>query len=764
MNLIKKSISRIAAVAFALLLSQTAALAQAIGTWTSYPAYGEMEQIEVAGNVVYALSEGSLFAYNTADQSIQTFSKMDLLNDCSIKMIKWCPTPKLLMILYDNNDIDFLSREGNVENLSAYQNHSTVLDKTVNSLTPVGNNVLMSTNFGVVKISVSEAYIIDTYTLSTATYCCTELNGHLYAATAEGLLVGDETQNLLDRASWTTLSTTAYDYVANISSSLIAVRGGDCSVVDTSTGSATTLMSPYYTNVKTDNGRLLIYGGNYTCVVKAKNDYFALRETHTAMAHSSDDEYFVADSDGWLGEIEMKAGQTPSTVLLSGIHPDGPQSQHFGFLRYKNGKLICGTGDNDSATGTVQILADGEWQILPNDMEQTTGVRYRTTYSVDEDPLETGHYMAATRSGVYEFRDGEFQKLYSLDNSPLQSASGTSSNQANSVIVPGLFYDSEGTLWLTNGMSTTTSLFSMDRNGNFTSHHHSEMMTSSGWSMYKLGNMMTDSRGLIWMGNSNYVTPGLICYQPSTDGIAAYKIFINEDGTNTEVGSVRAIAEDQEGNIWIGTDIGPLYLSASNISSGSAIFTQEKIARDDGTDLADYLLAGEDVMAIAIDKVNRKWIGTNGNGIYVISPDNMEQLYHFTAENSQLLSNYIEAIAIDSETGEVYVGTTYGLCSYKSDIGVIADEMDKSTMYAYPNPVTPDYSGYVTICGLSYGADVKIVSSAGTLIAEGKSSGGTFEWDCRDKKGRRVASGIYMVETAEPDGSAGCVCKIAVVN
>lgn len=764
MNLIKKSIQRAIVLALTLVVATTAALAQAIGTWTSYPAYGDVEQIEVAGNTVYALSEGSLFAYNTDDQSIQTFSKMDLLNDCSIKMIKWCATPKRLMILYDNGDIDFLSREGNVTNLSAYQNHSTVLDKTVNSLTPIGNNVLMSTNFGVVKVSASDAYIVDTYTLNCATYSVCELDGHLYAATEKGILVGDETRNLLDKAEWETLSTTVYDFVASLSGDLFATSPGNISLINTTTGDPITIYSPYYYGVKVDNDRLLVYGGNYTIMIKSRNDYFSLHETHTAIGHSSGDEYFVADANGCLGKIEMKSGQLPSTTLLTGIHPDGPQSRYFGFLRYKNGALLCGTGNRDDVAGAVQILKDGEWQVLPDDMESSTGVKYMTTYSVDEDPLESGHIMVGTRSGIYEFRNGEFVNLYSLSNSPLQSASPTSSNPGNTVIIPGLFYDSEGTLWATNGMSATTSLFSMDHDGNFTSHHHSEMMTSQGWSMYKLGSMMTDSRGLIWMCNNNSVTPALVCYQPSTDGIQAYKSFINQDGTSIELWYVRCLAEDQEGNLWVGTDQGPIILTSSAISSGSTIFTQEKIPRNDGTDLADYLLSGEDIMAIAIDKANRKWIGTNGNGIYVISPDNMEQLYHFTASNSLLLSDYIESIAIDSNTGEVYVGTTYGLCSYKSDISVMVDDMDKSTTYAYPNPVEPDYTGYVTICGLSYGADVKIVSSAGTLIAEGKSQGGTFEWDCRDKKGRRVASGIYMVETAEADGSAGCVCKIAVIN
>jgi flagellar hook assembly protein FlgD len=90
--------------------------------------------------------------------------------------------------------------------------------------------------------------------------------------------------------------------------------------------------------------------------------------------------------------------------------------------------------------------------------------------------------------------------------------------------------------------------------------------------------------------------------------------------------------------------------------------------------------------------------------------------------------------------------------------------MTKDNVWAYPNPVTPDYTGLITIKGLSYNADVKIVTSNGALVNEGRSNGGSYTWDGCDRKGSRVASGIYMVITATNDGSKGTVCKIAVIR
>ena len=244
-----------------------------------------------------------------------------------------------------------------------------------------------------------------------------------------------------------------------------------------------------------------------------------------------------------------------------------------------------------------------------------------------------------------------------------------------------------------------------------------------------------------------------------------YTTFVNEDGTRLEPTGVRCVAEDKDGNIWIGTSVGPVMLPANDIDNGSnSVLQQIKVPRNDGTNFADYLLGGADINCIAVDGGNRKWFGTNGNGVYLISADNMTQLQHFLSSNSQLLSDNIEAITINDETGEVFFGTDNGLCSYMSDATATSATMNKNTVYAYPNPVKPDFTGLITVTGLTMNADVKIVTANGTLVAEGTSNGGTFTWDGCDDSGKRVASGVYMVQTATSDGKKGTVCKIAIVR
>lgn len=273
-----------------------------------------------------------------------------------------------------------------------------------------------------------------------------------------------------------------------------------------------------------------------------------------------------------------------------------------------------------------------------------------------------------------------------------------------------------------------------------------------------------DSRNLLWFVNAHYSAPSLYCYQPSTKTLLSYKTFINQDGTDISGSDVQYVAEDKNRNIWVGTANKTFLVEASEVGKENPVFTQIKVPRNDGTNYADYLLEGVNISAIAIDGGNRKWFATKGNGVYLISADNMTQIQHFTSENSNLLSNNIESLAINEESGEVFFGTDKGLCSYMSDASTTNENMNKDNVWAYPNPVKPDYTGSITITGLSFDSDIKIVSANGSLVNQGKSNGGTYIWDGRDLKGQKVASGVYMVETATSNGEKGTVCKIAIIR
>ncbi|MCD8294004.1 MAG: regulator, partial [Clostridia bacterium] len=225
------------------------------------------------------------------------------------------------------------------------------------------------------------------------------------------------------------------------------------------------------------------------------------------------------------------------------------------------------------------------------------------------------------------------------------------------------------------------------------------------------------------------------------------------------------LTKELDGQVWCGTDLGLFVIeNPTDYFSSDFRFLQVKIARNDGSGLADYLLSGVPVTCIAVDGANRKWIGTSGNGIYLVSADGQEMLQHFQAAGSPLLSDNIQCIAIHPTSGLVMIGTDVGLCSYMADATEPEEELSKDNVLAYPNPVPPSYTGLITIDGLTADSEVKICSSTGQLIWSGTSNGGRFTWNGCNRQGRRVSSGVYNVVASNAEGKKAIVTRIIVIK
>ena len=452
------------------------------------------------------------------------------------------------------------------------------------------------------------------------------------------------------------------------------------------------------------------------------------------------------------------------------LSPGGPENNLFGFMRFYNGKLYSVAGgfsydkDNDYA-GIVQIYDKGSWTIAGHDVDSLDDHKITDMSTIDIDPTDDSHYFVAGRSGLYEFRNNRFVKSFSYDNSPLKSAATIVQPTKGYVLVFTVKFDRGGNLWVFNSQSAGAPILRYTRGGEW-EEYDAAALKASNMSLLMMTNAMFDRDSLLWCVNGHFIQHGVVCYQPSSNGTNLYNSFVNEDGAVLDVREVNDIEEDLEGNIWVATSVGPLYINYADKtkSSEEQVFQQYKVPRNDGTDLADYLLSGVSITGIAIDGANRKWFSTLGNGVYLVSADNNTEVHHFLTNNSPLLSDNVSAVAIDKSTGEVFFATDKGLCSYVSDASQTVDKMSKDVTYAYPNPVKPGYTGPITITGLTYDADVKIVTTSGVLVAQGRSNGGSFVWDGNDLDGKRVASGVYMVQTATSNGDKGTVCKIAIVN
>ena len=170
------------------------------------------------------------------------------------------------------------------------------------------------------------------------------------------------------------------------------------------------------------------------------------------------------------------------------------------------------------------------------------------------------------------------------------------------------------------------------------------------------------------------------------------------------------------------------------------------------------------VPAIAVDGANRKWVGTSSDGVYLFNDNGQETICHFTAEDTPLLSNYIQDIAVEPYSGRVMFATDKGLCSFDEGVTEPEEELDEDKVKAYPNPVEPGSTVPVTITGLTDGAEVKILSSAGQAVWGERSVGGKVVWNCCNMKGNRVSSGVYHVVACDKNGKNTVVTRIIVMK
>ena len=458
-------------------------------------------------------------------------------------------------------------------------------------------------------------------------------------------------------------------------------------------------------------------------------------------------------------------------AIVSMLSPGGPKYNYFFESQFANGKLYTTGGyylsgiTSMNYPGTIQVLENGNWTIFEDGLSEKTGYAYSDINCVCVDPTNEKHVVASGRCGLYEFQDGKLLKYHNQDNSPLKGAMDRGRQLGNNyVIINGIQYDKQGNLWVLNSQAQGVNLFRLTKDGDWEDMYQSLLVEDEEIGYRGLRSAIFDSRGYLWFVNTAWGEGTVFCYDINSDKMLKYNSFVNQDGTRYNPPYVYSLCEDLEQNIWVATSFGPFVINSNEVGNSDVVFNQIKVARNDGTNYADYLLNNVDVRHIAVDGGNRKWFATIGAGTFLISADNQTQLYNFKSDNSYLLSDNVYSIAINNQSGEVYFLTDIGLCSYTSDATAPVQEMSKDNVYAYPNPVTPDFTGLITIVGLSYDADIKIVASNGALIAEGRSNGGTFTWDGKDSKGNRVASGVYMVLAATSSGSKGTVCKIAVIN
>ena len=744
-----------------------------IGDWVLYPSYHNATYCQTAGDKVYVLASGALYSYNTSDEEVRVYDKINTLSDIDITHIEYCKDIKALVVVYSNANIDILFDDEEVYNITDFKNKS-LPDKRINGVDIQGTTAYISTVFGVVELDLEEYEFTNTYTTGLNTYCTYLFNGTLFCGTETGMYSCATDKNLLDKNNWVKKNNYFTKAICELDGMLYCYL--DEYGIYSYNASNNILKDVVYNhgekyNSMYSNGKEIIASAKKkTTIITSPTDVTVYKNSNSNFILKDGNHFW--DCKGYNGIVKCIAKDGEIIVNSTSVTLDSPVRNYCEYMKFaSDDKLLVAGGnlnyfDITFYDGTLMEYdySGNRWNNLPEDtIKQATGIPYLNLCAIDEDPAEPGHYFAGSFGyGLYEFRNGKFVKHYSTHNSPLESVIPTNTRF---VRIPSVKFDKEGNLWCINtGTKNIVKVLKSD--GTWCELYYKPIE--------KLATMVEpvmDSRGWLWL-KSLQGEAGIFCAKmngtpldSSDDESKAWlNKFVNQDGISYDIYQVFALAEDREGQMWVGTNTGLFVIDNPKTFFNNGVFKQIKVPRNDGTGLADYLLSGTYIKSIQVDGANRKWIGTNDDGIYLISADGLETIHHFTTENSPLPSNSIVSIAINDRSGEVFIGTDKGIASYMSDATRPEEKLDENNIYAYPNPVKADYSGNIAIVGLTHDCNVKIVDTARYLINEGTSNGGQYTWNGRNARGEKVASGVYYVLTYDSNGNEGVATKIVVIR
>ncbi len=336
------------------------------------------------------------------------------------------------------------------------------------------------------------------------------------------------------------------------------------------------------------------------------------------------------------------------------------------------------------------------------------------------------------------------QSIYSFDGNQLQliqnNLVGSIKNISFSKNGRGwVLNDQKGLSYIQNNNTKTYSLSNgINLNGSI------QLLANQNEQLYLTGPSI---QGLYIFQSDNYYNT--ISWVQKTTG---------SNSGNLPSNRVTSMVEDRDGAIWVGTDNGIGIFNCGDISK-EACNAYLPIVKTNGFNA--YLFQKETIRCMAVDAANQKWIGTN-NGAWLVSQDGLSIIEHFTKDNSPLPSDTIDQMIIEPNNGEVFFKTNQEWVSYRSTATKAANHQE--SIFIFPNPVPPDFSGLISFKKLVDHAPIKITDINGKLIYQTRALGGQAVWNGKTYEGSPVATGIYLVFVRDDEGNEKAVGKIMITK
>lgn len=759
-----------------------------IGGWQEHLSYKNAVSVAEGNGLVYCLTTSGIFNFRKSDNSMTRLSKVNGLSDIEGVVVNFNPYNNKFLIAYKNSNIDIIET-GQIINISDIKRKAIIGNKAINNIYFINQFAYLSCGFGIVVLDTERNEIKDTYYIGPlgATINVLDITSdgtYFYAATETGIYKAPMSNpSLANYTSWTNIN--------NVATGIDLPTG----IYNTITSFYGNIYVNYSKKLMTDaynEDSLFVYDGTqwnhfippgfpitgsgyigYS--IKKNNNQLVLLLDGSALTYNSTlggtgyyAGYFgditraksaVLDNAGsiWFADSKYGLASWRPGVGYGYRYPNGPGSENVLNMSLFKNQLYVAPGGYD------RYFVDGIYQFKQeqwyNVQSTSPAVSMNTLYDIMNvlvDPTDYKRVYASTwGQGVLELYDGTPVNMYDDTNSTLQ---GLGLVGYNPVRTYGLAIDEGGSLWV-SGSGVNNSLCYKNASGVWTGLNFQSIINKA-----NVEQLLIDKADQKWAVISNS-GGGILVYKGNTtdppNSSNSKKLTITAGNGGLPSNVVYCLAEDLDDEIWVGTDKGiAVFYSPENVFSGSNFDAQQILLEQDGH--VQILLETENVLSIAVDDANRKWIGTSNSGVYLMSADGTTQIHHFDITNSPLFSNSVKSIAINHETGEVYFGTSKGIISYR---GTSIEAFEGFTdVYAFPNPVKHDYEGPIAIKGLMNNSTLKITDISGALVYETKSEGGQAIWYGKNFNDERVSSGVYMVFCTSEDGQKKTVTKILVIN
>ena len=741
-----------------------------LGQWRDHLPYRSIKHIAETKDKIYAASDAGVLVVDIADNSSRRFSTIDGLSDVGVTALGASPEGNVVLIGYETGVMDIIV-DGSIHHVYDIFRSNVIGDKSINHFMFYNERCYISTGFGIVeydynKQEVRETYLIGkngAYTFVNRTHFFQDT---LWAATKIGLYRAPFASFLYNPNNWsqdTTLPDSAknYNIVSSVGNELMVNVNDPFFRKDTlySRLNGKWGINPF--RLGEDNNSIESYGDKVvisasTSVEVYNSDWSVIRREFTIDGTKNLVPLSAIYGNNdiiWIGDRSNGLIKNQGPFQNDEINLGGPASNASFNVFYDQKKVLLTGGGHSNwfpfglAAEVSQLDETGFWTIFnENNIDSLKSVRDITSVSID--PNDDEHFFASSLNyGIFEFKNNQLINNYNQHNSILDTVSG------GICFVSDVKYDENGNLWILNSL-VDKPIVMLSSEGSW----HSFLVLNNG-NKFQTGRLTISTSGHLWVTSA---TGGLLVYNPGENLTSPlddeFRVFTASPGNGNLPDNITNCAiEDQEDQMWIGTRLGlRVFYNSANVFSASFADAQDIFIQQDGQ--TQILLENENVTWMAIDGANRKWIATGGSGTFFMSSDGTNELGHFTVENSPLFSDNVNSLCINGKNGEVLMATGKGLIGYRGS----ATDGGKNfgDVYAFPNPVTADYSGLIAITGLVDGTNIKITDTAGNLVYETVSTGGQATWNGQTLNGNRASMGVYFVAASGNDGEEKAVTKI----